>query len=42
MYKLVRVLRAAQVVVEHITSTYMSMHTHVVKHSYMDSHVAIF
>ena len=36
------VLRVAQLVVEHIASTYMSMRAHVVKHSYMDSHVTIF
>ena len=35
-------LRVAQVVVEHIMLTYISMHAHVVKHSYMDSHVVVF
>ena len=34
MRRLVRVLRVAQLVVEHITSTYMTMHARVVKHSY--------
>ncbi|KAL6316794.1 hypothetical protein AAG906_021094 [Vitis piasezkii] len=37
-----RVLRVVQLVVEHIASTYRSMHARVVKHSYMDSHVVIF
>ena len=42
MWRLVKVLRVAQVAVEHIVSTYISMHANVIKHSYMDFHASIF